>query len=338
MGKRSPIEATVGIIGAFLHQRTWKQADLARHLELQPRALRKHLDEMLLRSFPLEKQDEPPQVYWSMRKDWFPGGLLLQGTDVEQLIRLLCQSPASEPRARILERIASALPQRGHQITQLQSVLEPASAEEPWLALVTQAAAERRALHLKYYSTYRGALEWRHASVERVLPGPPPRMIAHCHRDQALKWFRIDNISSARLDPSVPFQPTPARCLAQFLEKSLDGFAGEDPAEEHRFFVPDPDSRWVSKNLLSPMTAESVPGGIRVTCTTAAPLRLARFVLSLAPFAKVETPKLAALVVELAEGVLAGHQRAKVLTSGVPGSDVQAASGNGRRGRGSGGG
>lgn len=338
MGKRSAIESVVGIVGAFLEHRVWKQADLARHLDLQPRALRKHLDEMVIRGFPLEKEDEPPQVYWSMRKDWFPGGLLLQGADIDLFLRLLCQAPTSEPRTRLLERVSSALPQKALQIDQLQSVLEPKGGEEPFVALVTQAAAERQALHFRYYTTNRGVLEWRHASVERVLAGPPSRMVARCHRASRLKWFRIDNIAGARLDPDVPFQATPPSTVEQLLAKSLDGFASEDPAEEHRFFVPDPDARWVQKNLLAPMVAESVPGGARITCSTAAPLRLARFVLSLAPSARAETPKLAALVAELAEGALAAHQRAKKI-GGRGESDERTANGDGpRRKAGAGGG
>jgi predicted DNA-binding transcriptional regulator YafY len=331
MGKRSAIESVVGIVGAFLDQRIWKQADLARHLELQPRALRKHLDEMVIRGFPLEKEDEPPQVYWSMRKDWFPGGLLLQGADIDLFLRLLCQAPTSEARTRLLERISSALPQKAPQIDQLQSVLEPKSGEEPFVALVTQAAAERQALHLRYYTTTRGVLEWRHISVERVLAGPPARMVARCHRASRLKWFRIDNIASARLDPDVPFQATPPNTVEQLLGKSLDGFAGEDPPEEHRFFVPEPDARWVQKNLLAPMVAENVAGGVRVTCNTAAPLRLARFVLSFAPSARAETPNLTALVAELAEGVLAAHQRAKKLDGRRTKIDGRQSKADGRR-------
>jgi predicted DNA-binding transcriptional regulator YafY len=313
VGKRSPIEATVAIIAAFLDRRTWKQADLARHVEVEPRALRKHLDEMVLRGFPLERDEDSPQVYWSMSKGWFPGGLLLDNEHVDALVRLLCRLPRSKQRNQLLDRITSTLPRRAEHTAQLQAVLPDGGEEAPYLGIAAQAAAERQPLFFRYYSAKRGSLDSRHASVERVLVGPPARMVARCHLSSTLKWFRVDNILNARLDPDVQFQPTPPEEVNSYLGSSLDGFTSGEPAQEHRFFVPDPDARWVKNNLIPPMVAELIPGGIRVTCNTSAPLRLARFVLSLAPVARAETPELAALVTELATATLANHQRAKLL-------------------------
>lgn len=313
MGKRSAIEATVGILGAFLRRRTWKQADLARELELEPRALRGYLTELTLRNFPLEREEEPPQVYWSMAKNWFPGGLLLETVDVQLLLQLLCRMPASKARDKLMRRISSALPRQSNPVENLESVLQGLGSEAPFVALVTDAAGRRSSLHFKYFSARRGALEWRHASVQRVLPGPPARMVAQCHRSGTLKWFRIDGIVEARLDPAVAYQEAAATDLDKYLATSLDGFAAEDEPIEHRFFVAEPDARWVERNLLPPMTTEAVPGGLRVTCRTTAAVRLARFVLGLAPVARAESPELAALVTELAAATLAQHGRAKAL-------------------------
>jgi predicted DNA-binding transcriptional regulator YafY len=313
VGKRSAIEATVGILGAFLRRRTWKQADLARELDLEPRALRGYLTELTRRNFPLEREEEPPQVYWSMSKDWFPGGLLLETVDVQLLLQLLCRLPASKARDKLMRRISSALPRQSNPVEHLESVLQGLGSEAPFVALVTDAAGRRSSLHFKYFSARRGALEWRHASVQRVLPGPPARMVAHCHRSGRLKWFRIDGIVDARLDPAVAYQPAAASDLEDYLTTSLDGFAAEDEPIEHRFFVAEPDARWVERNLLPPMTTEAVPGGLRVSCRTTATLRLARFVLGLAPIARAESAELAALVTDLAASTLAHHERAKAL-------------------------
>jgi proteasome accessory factor C len=313
MGRRSPIESTIAVLGAFLQQRTWKQADLARHVDIGPRMLRKHLEEMERRGFPLEREEEPPQVYWSMRKGWFPGGVLLDGEHVDALIRLLCRLPKSKQRNQLLERVSSALPDRAERASQLQAVLQDGSEESAFLAVVTQAAAERRALHLQYYSASRGSLDWRHVSVHRVVVGPPARMVARCHQSSTLKWFRVDGILNGRIDPTVTFQASSDEEVTAFSKASLDGFNAGDPPQEHQFFVVDPEARWVKKNLLPAMVAESTPDGIRVTCNTSAPLRLARFVLSLAPLARAETPELAHLVRELATATLANHERSKPL-------------------------
>lgn len=82
---------------------------------------------------------------------------------------------------------------------------------------------------------------------------------------------------------------------------------------ECAFFVPDPEARWVARNLLSGMHVdvdEDVAGGIRVRCTTSAVVRVARFVVGLGSAAHAETPELALRVRELARGALeAGGER-----------------------------
>jgi hypothetical protein len=141
-------------------------------------------------------------------------------------------------------------------------------------------------------------------------------MVAHCHREGTLKWFRVDGIVDAQLDPAVTYQLVPTAAVDTYLGNSLDGFSAGDVPIDHRFFVADPDARWVVRNLIVPMKADVVPGGVRITCRTAAILRLARYVLSLAPVARAETPELASLVNQLATATLAQHQRAKPLRAG----------------------
>ena len=79
--------------------------------------------------------------------------------------------------------------------------------------------------------------------------------------------------------------------------------------------VPSPISAslrvWLTPPLPVPgapsgMTAEVVPGGLCATGTTAGVLRLARYVVGLGVAARAETPELAMLVAELAQGALRG--------------------------------
>ena len=56
MGQRSNTETIVAILQAFLQTRTWKQADLARTIEISVAALRKHLNELSASGFPLERE------------------------------------------------------------------------------------------------------------------------------------------------------------------------------------------------------------------------------------------------------------------------------------------
>jgi hypothetical protein len=114
----------------------------------------------------------------------------------------------------------------------------------------------------------------------------------------------------------VTFRAAPESEVHTQVTLSLDGFSGEGPGETHQFFVRDPEARWVRNNLLDPMHSEPAPGGIRVSCQTAATLRLARFVIGLGAAARAETPALVELVLALAKGALTAHRpRAKSLRS-----------------------
>jgi predicted DNA-binding transcriptional regulator YafY len=144
----------------------------------------------------------------------------------------------------------------------------------------------------------------RHASVQRVVFGPPARFVATCHRSGALKWFRVENVSDAKLDAREPFREADPKVVDAHLRASLDGFHEGGPPAKHVFFVSDPDARWVARNLMEAMLAEEVPGGIRVTVETSALTRLARFVVGLGAAAKPLTSGLEAEVAALANGAL----------------------------------
>ena len=74
MGQRSQTETVVAIYQAFIQSHTWKQADLARHVEVSTEALRRVLTELQEKGMPLDRDDsDRPHVYWSGPKGWFPG-------------------------------------------------------------------------------------------------------------------------------------------------------------------------------------------------------------------------------------------------------------------------
>jgi hypothetical protein len=111
---------------------------------------------------------------------------------------------------------------------------------------------------------------------------------------------------AARLDATEPFLDVRDEEVAAFQRESLDGFHQGLPAQALVFTVRDPESRWVGRNLLEGMVSEPLGLGIRVTAKTAAPLRVARFVVGLGGAACAETRALAVLVRELATGALQG--------------------------------
>ena len=313
MGQRSNTETVVAVLQAFLQTRSWKQADLARHADVTVAALRKHLNELSASGFPLVREDDHPHVWWSVPKGWFPGAVLFDSESVPELLRQLTRLPRSAARDRLIRRILAAAPRRPETPSGAPAVLtrQSTESEESYLPIAEDAATRRICLAFNYFTMSRGTVEWRHASVQRVVIGPPARFVAVCHRDGALKWFRLDNVLGARLDATVPHRTADPAELEAMLKESVDGFH-HGGAVLCSFFVRAPESRWVERNLPGSMTVEVVPDGLRLSTTTAGVLRLARHVVGLGAAARAETPELALLVAELARGALEA--------SGAPGS------------------
>jgi predicted DNA-binding transcriptional regulator YafY len=305
MGQRTGTESVVAIVGAFLRERVWSQAALARELGLGVRALRARLLELQAGGIPLEREEERPHVYWSVPKGWLPGGVHFQGNEVLLLLRQLARAPRSRERDALLQRVLAAAPARGLASRGTEAIVAPAASEveEMHLPTIEESSVRRQALRLNYYTASRGVLEWRHVSVQRVIPSPPARFVAVCHRDGALKWFRLDNVAAACVDPAVAYRVAEAEAVQRFHDTSLDGFH-EGATMRCAFVVREPEARWVRLNLPGPAAIESVPGGIRVVLETGGGLRLARYLVGLGAAVRVETASLRALVLELAREAL----------------------------------
>jgi hypothetical protein len=175
---------------------------------------------------------------------------------------------------------------------------------------------------MRYFSAHRSRSEWRYVSVQRVQVGPPSRFVAVCHRSGTLKWFRVENVSLAKLESAEAYRTCEREQVQAYVDGSVDGFHGEGDAFHSTFIVREPDAHWLRHNLLEGMYIdpnESVRDGIRVHVQSAGIVPVARFVVGLGAAARVETPELAACVRELARGALEGTSngtaRAKRLRS-----------------------
>jgi predicted DNA-binding transcriptional regulator YafY len=309
VSRRSQTETVAGVYQAFLARRTWKQADLARELGVSSEAVRRVLLELLEKGMPLESETDRPHVYWSVRRNWFPGSVLFKQEEVPELLRQLRRIPHGQGRARLLSLVLDRLPPAPGEpaVGSASPIVVPQEAspeEERHLSVIEDAASRRASLHMRYLTAGRVDEGTRYASVHRVLLGPPTRFIATCHRDGKLKTFRADSVLDARLDPREPFRPADDGAVDAYLKESLDGFHEEGPATTHSFLVRAPDARWVKKNLVHGMVFERAGDGIRVTVTTSALTVVARFVVGLGAAATSETPALARAVAVLARGAL----------------------------------
>lgn len=302
MGQRSNTETIITILKAFLDRKTWKQAELARHVGVLPATIHKRLTELAASGVPLTSEKDHPHVYWSLPKSWYPGGVLFTGEQITGVFRQLSRMPKSKARNLLIESLLRYLPSREAAIAMVPP--ETTDREEQHLPAIEDAANQKVALQFRYFTATRGSEGVRHASVHRVAFGPPVRFLATCHRTGGLKWFRVENTSAAKLDEREGFREADPKEVDAHLRASLDGYHEGGSPTKQELFVSDPDARWVMRNLMEAMQAEEVPGGIRVTVETSAPKRLARFVVSLGAAAKPLTPVLEAEVATLAKGAL----------------------------------
>jgi predicted DNA-binding transcriptional regulator YafY len=314
MGRRSPAETLAAIVAAFHKQRTWRQVELGKEIGVDSRTIRANLELLAATGrFPLERLPEGAHVYWSLPKSWFPGGAAIAAEDVGPLARLLARAPRGKLRDRMLAMLLACAPPREPGAVALETMEPPplGEKEDRMLELAQTAAAHRVALAVRYYTAGRGEETKRWLSVHRIETGEHPRLVAFCHKRNELRTFRVDRIRGALMDPGVRFQHVDEAEVTSFIARSVDGYHG-DAKEPVRcvFFVGDPEALWVEGNLLSPMRATRVDGGIEVTVHTTGIERVARYVVGLGGAAVVSTPELREQVRALAQGALAAMTKA----------------------------
>lgn len=321
VGQRSSTETLFGIVAAFIEQRTWKQADLARKLETRPETIRRHLTELQAGGLRLEREVEHPHVYWSVPKNWIPGALAFKADEARDLLRLIARAPRGALRERVVGVAVARLANLGRETEPFDpsAVRAPdiPEEEERWLALAEDAVAKRVPLKMRYFSTSRRHESWRHASVHRVDVGARPQFVATCHRAGGLRRFRVSNVLDAALDPREPFRLATADALATFDSESFGGFRDDGPLVSCVFFVRDPEAAWVAKNLPDDrIEPEHVAGGIRFSIETTAVAVLARFVAGLGEVARPESRELAEEVLSIASAAAANAAAASAPASG----------------------
>lgn len=312
MGRHSGTETAFVLVLAFMRQRTWKQADLARETGLQTKSLRVRLDE-LAEHIPLEREEDHPHVYWSVPPKWMPHGLELTPEEVADLLRVLQRLPKSKLRTHLLNRVLQGTAQRQSRTDRPPAVLVPSlpPEEERWLATIEDAANARVALTILYKSAKEQPAEQRVVSPQRLLVGPPGRLLAECHRSGKLKWFRLVRMKSVTLLGRAEFRPRDAREVETALRLSINGFRSEGAGVDIAFHVRNPEARWAADNLPTLLAHEPAEDGIRVFGHTAALPIVARFVVGLGAAARVESSgPLRDLVCELARASLDANQDA----------------------------
>ena len=300
------------VIRAFSDDHVWQQAELARHLGIEARRLRTILLSLSESGMPLVRTEEHPHIFWAVPKDWFPGGVYVDEDEWDVLLQAVLHVPDETRRKKVLTRLF-----RGRVMGDLDGGIQrlekrvPAQAVSPKVhqatLLVQQAVLESRPLRMEYYSASSGKLTERVVSPQKLITEPHPRLVAYCHSNHELRWFRLDNIQSIELDRAGALHEVDMELVERHIAASPDGF--HDGTEtEWSFVVSASAAAWVKGNLLPGMqVANERSDGMRVVARGGA-LVVARFVVGLGGQAIAEQPQLRDLVRELAERSLTIHR------------------------------
>jgi predicted DNA-binding transcriptional regulator YafY len=300
MGQRSAGKTIAAILLAFLRERTWKQKALADHCGISPKALRARLLELSEGGMPLEAENDPPHVFWSVPKSWVPDGTILSPRQVATVARLVSRLPPSKERSDALRALL-----RADASVSMEPSLDAALTKV--LTILEDGVREQRAVKIDYFGVSRGDRDRREISVHRIFYGDRMRMLATCHRTDTLKYFRVDGVRDASLGTTSAFRAVSADEIQAFLATSVDGFRTSGPAHKHVFVIRYPEARWAKVNHPPcAMEAEPIEEGIRFTARVAGIEPLARFVVGLGEAARAETPELAERMREIAIGALQG--------------------------------
>jgi predicted DNA-binding transcriptional regulator YafY len=303
MPKRSAGATIAQILLAFGEEPTWAQAALAERCGIEVRALKVRLKELAAAGVPLERQDDPPHVYWSVPSSWRPGAVYLSTDDMVLVSRLLGRLPSSRLRGQALAAVASAL--RSEPVMpEAPDAFSLDPSEDAHLVVVEDALEKKHALRMEYFSAAKGTKAWRTASVHHIVAGPPARFLATCHNTGELKWFRVDRILRAHESVEEAFRGASPTAVEHVLATTVDGYHGDGNATEVSLCVREPESRWVARNHPKPLRVEEFEGGIRLRGAVGSVKQLARWVVSLGSAAKAETPELIEAVRSLATGAL----------------------------------
>lgn len=309
MGRRSNTETLAKLLVAFLEQRTWKQRDLERRCGVGARAVRIRILDLIQAGVPIEREEDHPHVYYSVRAGWFPErGTGIEHLDFPRVARMLGRLPRTPARDRLLTRLVT---------TAFGSPSAPnaevADIDDRTLDVLEDGARRRVPVRIGYYTASRGEPGLRTVSVQRIVYGAPLRLVGYCHRANSLKWFRGDRVTSPELDSGATFMEVAARDVDSLIASSLNGYSEPGDALSCAFVLRPRESHWVLRNLPrgAQATASEDAAGVRVSLRTTGLEVLARYLTGLGSIVhSIEPEKLRRRVQQIAlEAVAASGAR-----------------------------
>jgi predicted DNA-binding transcriptional regulator YafY len=295
LGQKGADDTVAAIFVALLERRTWRQSELARHVGVRADRVRRVLSHLQTRGIPVERQEDHPHVYWSVPREWFPGGVALTRAEAAAMRRLVGRLEPQDSRDALMQKLIG-----DPTATPLHSGVDPGPRlpDDRILDATEDALRRGAACELRYDGE--NGVQTRTVTPHRLVLRPRPRMVASCHWAGELRWFRLDRIMNVREAPEVEAISVSMTEVDQFVADSVDGFRRPAKGGDVWFEVRGRDARWVKLNLPTGARATDVAGGIVVRARATGLIPLARFCVGLGSALAEVSPPLAEAIAQLA--------------------------------------
>ncbi|MDP3276795.1 MAG: WYL domain-containing protein [Deltaproteobacteria bacterium] len=306
MGARRPEETVARVLGVLLAQRMLRQSELARQAEVTGETAAKVLGDLKNGGLPLTRELEGRAVIWSVPDGWFPNGVLFEGDDAGQLLRLLLRLPSGGVRDAFIERIkAASLSAR--EVSRSVGAVRPAAVEAQrdgasrFRSVIEEAIVRARAIELKYHGTKDLEGHWRTVSPQTVVGASRPTLIAWDHRKSALRTFRVDRVQNVMDVEGIAYVRVDESRIDAEVSESFNGYCGGELREVSMLIDHD---AWAIVEHNLPFIAQRIEHtnrGVRVVAKNRGGEVMNRFLLAYGARMTVETPRVRDEVLRLAK-------------------------------------
>ena len=309
MGARSKTETALRVLASLLEQRTWKQAELARHVGVETQTVKRCLEELELAGVPLESEKDHPHVYWSVPNSWLPDGVNLPRELLVDLLRRLARGTAGGEHDRLLAHLVSSCPPLREMVARVQAAHVADGTDFSSVVLAAlEDACDSHPVVLMYRKSRKAPVEPRVCSPACFVDRHQ-HLLARCHTTGGARRFRLDRIVQVHDAHGQDYQPLSEDEVKAALTGAVDGFRAPGPLVDVRFRLVGPvnEVAWMLEHLPEDLEVEDTAQGFLLHGQSGALGKLAAKLVSFGAVVRYDDEGLrdaARRVVQEAQGAL----------------------------------
>jgi predicted DNA-binding transcriptional regulator YafY len=282
MGARSKTETALRVLAALLEQRTWAQAELARHVGVETQTVKRCMEELEAAGVPLESERDHPHVYWSVPSSWLPDGVNLPRELLVDLLRRLARATTTTEHDRLLTHLVSASPALREMVTRVQAAhVSDGVGFSSTVMAALEDAWDSHAVVLMYRKSRRAPMEPRVCSPACFVDRHQ-HLLARCHTTGLPRRFRLDRIVQVHAAPGEDYRPLSDDEVQAQLKGAVDGFRAPGDLQSVRFRLVGAaqEVAWMLEYLPEDLEVEDLEHGFLVHGQTGALDKLAAKLVS----------------------------------------------------------